>query len=484
MVQHTFTPAARRHIRRMLRLLTPMAAPVERRCRTWLRSKPYNDAQIRALLAILPSAACRLKSLNQFMEQVDYNGRRLAKLNIPPSEVLGVLRELGTILSAAFAGRFEPALEQLQLATILAVNQASYQVREAEAQTFFGLLSAEREALDLDDLLRRFVATLILAFHAGAGRLQLLQKPEVGKLGHPLYIEHGKPEERLIADGDMRGRYVSYWSYPVGSVALIQLAFPVRYPWLPREQALLVAVAERCREAIERSRLEQEIQRLSAEARRAEEDERRRISRELHDETGQSMLALRLQLELMEKSAPPTLRPKLREARAIVERTVIELRRIVAALGPAVLDRLGLEPAVRQLAARFGKLQQISLRTRISVPSAALPREMQEVIYRVAQESLQNIGKHSQANHVNLSLLATDKKVRLSVADNGAGFSAEMALRKPMSFGLAGMRERAALLGGTLTVRSVAGEGTTVILELPRTFAQVAINVEDSSIPN
>jgi signal transduction histidine kinase len=230
--------------------------------------------------------------------------------------------------------------------------------------------------------------------------------------------------------------------------------------------------------------MEQQIQLLSAEARRAEEEERRRISRELHDEAGQSMLALRLQLEILEQDAPASLRPRLGEARAIVERTVDELRRIVAALSPAVLERLGLEPAVRHLAARFGKLKLASVRTRISVPSAGLSRETQEVIYRVAQECLQNIAKHSQATHVNLSLLTADKNIRLSVADNGAGFCAETALRKPMSFGLVGMRERAALLGGTLAVRSVPGKGTTVVLELPQTSARVASNVKDSSTFN
>jgi signal transduction histidine kinase len=484
MIEQPFTPAARRHIWRMLRALAPAAARVERRCRTLLRGRSYDDAQIRALLAILPSAASRHRSLNQFMEQVEYNGRRLAKLNVPPAEADVVLRELGAILDAELTGRFEPAREQLQLATILAMNQAYYQVREAETQTFFGLYRAEREAADLDDLLRRFVGILTQAFRARAGRLLLSGEPPTGKLARPLYIERGKAEEGLIADPNMRGRYASYWSYPVGSVALIQLAFPVAYPWLPRELALLVATAERCRDAIERSRMEREIQRLSAEARRTEEAERRRIGRELHDEAGQSMLALRLKLELMEQNAPAPLRSKLGEARAIVERTVDELRRIVAALSPAVLERLGLESAVRQLASRFGKLHLASVRTQVSVPSAGLPMETQEVIYRVAQECLQNIAKHSQATRVNLSLLAADKRIRLSVADNGAGFCAETALRKPMSFGLAGMRERAALLGGTLAVRSVPGKGTTVVLELPGTSARVANNVKDSCIPN
>ena len=484
MIEHPFTPAARRHIWRMLRALAPEAARVERSCRTLLRRRHYDDAQIRALLAVLPGAASKLRSLNQFMEQVDYNGRRLAKLNIPPSEVLEVLRELGASLETELAGQFEPAREQLQLATILAMNQAYYQVRETETQTFFGLYRAEREATGLDDLLRRFVGILTRAFRARAGRLLLTGGPATGKLARPLYIQHGKPEELLIADPEMRGRYASYWSYPVGSVALLQLAFPVNYPWLPRELALLVAAAERCREAIERSRMEKEIQRLSAEARRAEEEERRRIGRELHDEAGQSMLALRLQLELLERDAPAPFRARLGEARSIVERTVDELRRIMSALSPAVLERLGLEAGIRQLAARFGKLQLASIRTRISVPSAGLPRETQEVIYRVAQECLHNIAKHSQATHVNLSLLAADKWIRLSVADNGAGFCAETALRKPMSFGLAGMRERAALLGGTLTVRSVPGKGTSIVLELPRTSARVANNGKDSIIPD
>ena len=466
----------------MLRALAPLAAKLERRCRGQLLTRPYDEAQIRALLAILPTAAARLRSLNQFLEQVDYYGRRLAKLNLAPFEVREIIRELGELLGTELDRRFEPAREQLQLATLLVLRRAYFEVREAETQTFFGLNRAALEATDLNDLLRRFIAILTRTFRARSGRLLILEAPS-GKLARPLYIEHGTSAEALIADPEMRGKYASYWSYPVGKVALIQLAFPVPYPWLPRELALLVATAERCREAIERARLEQEIQRLSAEAQRAEEEERRRISRELHDEAGQSMLALRLQLEMMEQDASVRLRRRLRSARHIVERTVEELRRIVAALSPAVVERLGLEPAIRHLAARFGKLHGARLRMRISVPSQDLPRETQAVIYRVAQESLQNIAKHSQATHVNLLLLGADKKVRLSISDNGLGFCADKPLGKPMSFGLAGMRERAALLGGSLSVRSAPGKGTQVVLEVPDS-ARVADHVEDSRTNN
>jgi signal transduction histidine kinase len=308
----------------------------------------------------------------------------------------------------------------------------------------------------------------------------LLDRPMSGKLSRPLYIERGKPDESLIADPGMRGRYRSYWSYPLGPDALVQFGFRVLYPWLPREIALLEAAAERCRAAMERARLEKEVRRLEAQARQTEEEERRRIGRELHDEAGQSLLVLRLQLEMIGRDAPVTLRPRLEEAREVAERTVVELRRIVAALSPSVLERLGLESALRQLTVRARKVHPAEVRVRISVPSEPLPMQIQEVIYRVAQECLQNIARHSQATHVNLLLQPADKSIRLSVTDNGAGFNAETVASKPMSFGLAGMRERAALLGGTLAVRSRPGKGTTVALKLPRSSAQVAPNGKDS----
>jgi signal transduction histidine kinase len=474
------TAAARRRVARLVRAIAPAAGRLDRRFATLLRQQRYDAAQIRAFLAITPAAASRLRSLSQFLEQVEYNGRRLAKLNVPPSAVNEVLREFGGLLDPVLAGQFEPAREQLQLATVLILNDAFYQVREAESQAFFGLYHAETEAAGLEDLLRRIVRILTPAFQASAGRLFLLDRPAARKLSRPLYIERGQADEQLIADPEMRGRYASYWSYPIHSAALVQFGFRVRYPWLPRELALLVAAGERCHEALERARMELDIRRLEAEARRAEEEERRRIGRELHDEAGQSMLLLRLQLEMMERDAPEPLRQRLAETRALAERTVAELRRLMAALSPTVLERLGLESALRQLAARFRKTHPAGLRLRISNPSGHLPLPTQEVIYRVAQECLQNIAKHSGATQVNISLGSADKSIRLSVADNGAGFCAETARNQPMSFGLAGMRERAALLGGTLAVRSAPGEGARITLQLPLSSAPVTRNGKNS----
>jgi signal transduction histidine kinase len=484
MTDPLLTAAARRYVSRMISAIAPHADRLDRRFRAILRQRGYGAAQARTFLAITPAAASRLPSLDQFLEQVEYHGRRLAKFNLDPGEVRETLKAFGPLLDAVLAGRFEPAREQLHLAAVLALNEAFYQVREAEAQAFFGLYRAEAESSGLDDLLRRFVRILTRTFRAGTGRLLLLDRPPRGQLARPLYIERGQAREKLIADPKMRGHCASYWSFPMRPAALLQFGFGGRYPWLPRELTLLNAVAERCQEAIEKVRLEAEIRRLEAEARRAEEEERRRIGRELHDEAAQSLVLLRLQLEMMERDAGAEMRPRLAEARGIAERTVEELRRIVAALSPAVLERLGLEAALRQLAARFRKMHPAAIRVRVSGAWESFPRQSQEVIYRVAQESLQNIAKHSQATRVNLLLRSTDKSIRLSVSDNGAGFAREAALSKPMSFGLAGMRERAALLDGNLAIRSAPGKGVTVVLELPQASAAGTHHGQNSRIVN
>jgi len=484
MADALLTPVARRFVAAMARAIAPDAGRLDRRFRKMLCARGYNAAQIRALLAITPAAASRLRRLSQFLEQVRYNGRRLAKLNVRPAKVDEALREFGGLLDSLLGERFQPAREQLYLSTTLELGSAYYQVREAEAQAFFDLVRAEAESTSLDGLMQRFARILTRTFRAGAGHLLLLDRPASGKLARPLYIERGQPEERLLAVSELRGRHASYWSFPMGQVALLQFGFAVPYPWLPRELALLNAVAERCQEAIEKARLEAENRRLEAEARQAEEDERRRIGRELHDEAGQLLLLLRLELEMMERQAPAEMRPRVAEARRIAERTVDEIRRIVAALSPAVLERLGLKAALRQLGARFRRLHPAGLRLRISGVWEDLPRQTQEVIYRVSQESLQNIAKHSQATHVNLSLREADKSIRLSVADNGAGFSVEAAAGKPMSFGLAGMQERARLLGGQLNVCSQPGRGVAVRLVLPKGSATVVVHGKNTHTLN
>jgi signal transduction histidine kinase len=466
-----FTPAALRHVRLLLRAIKPVAARVERRFRAFLNQGVHEPALIRALLAITPVAAGRLRSVAAFVEQVEYNGRRLAKMNLPPDEATEILAEFDRLLGAALEGRFAPAREQLQLVTQLVLNRAYYQVRESESQAFFGLYHAQTESRDLNHLLDLLIRILTRTFGAQSGRLHLLDSPPAGKLAHPLYFRAGSRDEGRIECVEMRGAHASYWSFPIQDVALLQLGFAKPYPWLPREQALLNAISARCHEAIERARMQTELRRLEAEARRAEEEERRRIGRDLHDETGQSLVWLRLHLEMLERKAPATMLPELAQAREVTGRAVEDLRRTIAALSPAVVERLGLAAALRHLVARFRKQHPARVDLRIQDGAQGISVEGQEVIYRVAQESLQNVLKHSGSSRVKLLLRSADMSIRLSIQDDGTGFSPSTAAAKPMSFGLAGMRDRAALLGGTLEVSSAPGKGAKILLEIPRASA-------------
>ena len=199
----------------------------------------------------------------------------------------------------------------------------------------------------------------------------------------PCYIAAGSRDEGLVLDEGMRGVFQSYWSIPFFSgghlSGIIQFSFPKPYRWLPRELDLLHAFAERCLRGAERARLiqdlaarEEQVRSLAAHLLQAEEEERGRLSRELHDEAGQSMLFLRLHLEMLEKSAPPDLRPKLAEARCVTERIIAEIRRIIAALHPTAVEELGLPAAIRHLSARFRKLYPIQLRLRLTPYSCLL----------------------------------------------------------------------------------------------------------------
>jgi signal transduction histidine kinase len=469
--QTLFTKAARRHISRLAKVIAPAAEGLERKFLALLRKRRYGEVERSALLAISPCAAAQAGSIERFLDQVDYYGRRLAKCNLSPDVAGEVLRQFDAMLEPLLQGSFGPSLEQLQWATLLALERAYYRVREAENQALFGIYRAGAEVGASGQLSRHLVRLLTRALHARAGGLFIAEGELDRELRKPLYIEPGAPGERWITDPALRGRFPCYWSYPLNESAAMQFGFPAPYPWLPRELELLEAAAEHFRKATERTRLMEEVERLAAAARGAEDEERRRIGRELHDEAGQSLLSLRLQLEMIERDADPPIRARLRDARGVLEQTVVELRRIIAALSPAVLERLGLERALHLLADRFGRNLSTGIRVRLSGRLDNLPSSLQQVIYRVAQEALQNAAKHSQATVVRLSVMRTDKVLRTRISDNGLGFQAGATAVKPMSFGLAGMRERAALLGGKLAVRSARNQGTTVILDLPPSSA-------------
>jgi signal transduction histidine kinase len=303
----------------------------------------------------------------------------------------------------------------------------------------------------------------------------------IKKLSKPRYI-NGSGRGTLL-DQAWQKRYQSCWSIPLATggrtAGVMQFGFSKDYEWLPREQELLAAAAERCLMAAEKARLmedlaqrEEQVRRLAEHMLHVEEIERRRISRELHDEAGQSLLCIRLQMELLEQELPEkegAWKAKLREARDLTERTILEMRRLIAALSPAVLEQLGLGAALRQLINRFQRLHPCRVKLQLS-KMGVLPQQIEVIAYRLVQECFNNIGKHAGASIVNISLATADGLLKLVVEDNGIGFNVTEALAKRESFGLSGMRERVALLGGAFQVDSRTEgtkTGTKISIELP-----------------
>jgi signal transduction histidine kinase len=254
---------------------------------------------------------------------------------------------------------------------------------------------------------------------------------------------------------------------------VLVIGFDKPYQWLPTEHELLRASAERSALAIERARIteavrerETRIAELSAHLLRVQEEERKRISRELHDETGQALMVIRLYLGMLESSAGTRARSKIRETLGVVDRTIEGIRRIIGRLSPLVLQELGLIAAVRKEAKDFAKNTGVKARVAVSENVGRLAPECEAAIYRVVQEALHNVAKHAQAKAVNINICREPGSVRVLIEDDGQGMTKTTGF-SGRSFGLAGMRERIGMLGGAVTVASAKGKGTRIEVIVP-----------------
>jgi two-component system, NarL family, sensor histidine kinase UhpB len=212
-----------------------------------------------------------------------------------------------------------------------------------------------------------------------------------------------------------------------------------------------------------------EIPELSRQLLQAQEEERRRISRELHDETGQALMVLRLQLEmLLSEAKKHDQRSRIQDSLDLMDRTIEGLRRTIARLSPRVLEELGLITAIRRQAQLLTKHTAMHAQLELPANAGALGHDLEVALYRSVQEALQNIAKHSRARNFTIRLVLTRHRISLTIEDDGVGFVLSAARQK--GFGLTGMRERAAALGGSVTVRSRPEEGTRVriIFSVPR----------------
>lgn len=219
---------------------------------------------------------------------------------------------------------------------------------------------------------------------------------------------------------------------------------------------------------------EQNLRELSTRAVSMQEAERRAIARELHDSAGQSLTAIRIHLQLMEGLSGQTTGKasgKLEElagrTTVMVDETLEEIRRAVNTLGPAVLDDVGLAEAIERACLDLSERLEIEVDCDVELPEDGLAPAIETSCYRVVQETLTNITRHAQPSLVTVRLRVAGGIATVRVRDDGRGFDPQAAIRAGRSRGLVGMRERAELLGGELTIDSALGEGTTVTAVIP-----------------
>jgi two-component system sensor histidine kinase UhpB len=210
---------------------------------------------------------------------------------------------------------------------------------------------------------------------------------------------------------------------------------------------------------------ERDLASLSARLMSAQEDERRRLSRELHDGLGQSLTATLAYLWAAERQVPPELKPvraHLQEVRSLIARTLAEVRDLSQLLRPSALDDYGLLPSLEKQVVGFREQHHIETALTTSGLPERLPPEVETTVYRVTQEALTNVARHAQARKVRIVLAAVPGGLELAVEDDGVGFTPP---RRAEGLGLIGMRERVRALGGTFEIASDGG--TQVRVRLP-----------------
>jgi signal transduction histidine kinase len=449
-----------------------------------------------------------------FEENLQYFGTRLSKLQVNTRSVARSLELYLLSCDPYIAGLFpereaeaKAALEMLSSVSFVIISGAYFDARTLESQSLLSILDAELAAGDLGILLQKVVDITTRTFQASMGAL-LLREPEGDalKLSASAGAHLSLPPDFRIANGAgfagkiaansepgmildtsveddpftpvVRTRARTLWGVPLKAnghpVGVLVIGFNKPYEWLPTERELMRAIGDRTALAIERARMtdalrerEQKIAELSAHLLRVQEEERKRISRELHDETGQALMVIRLYLGMMESATKErAARGKIRETVEVVDRTIEGIRRIIAKLSPLVLQELGLASAIRKEAKHLAKTTGVKARVLIAQHVGRLAPGTEQAIYRVVQEALHNVAKHAQAHNVTVQVSREDRTVHVVVEDDGVGMQPR-SVSQTRCYGLAGIKERITVLGGVARVISAKGKGTRIEIAVP-----------------
>jgi signal transduction histidine kinase len=394
----------------------------------------------------------------------------------------------------------------LSSVSFITISGAYFDTKTLESNALLTLLDAELVAADLAVLLQRVLDITIQTFPASVGAVLLREQEEnvlkihassdlgfdltdfrvpvgvgftgqIAATGEAAMILDASTDKGILTS-KIRDRAKSLWGVPLKAegktTGVLVLGFTKPYEWLPTERELMRAIGDRAALAIERARMmdalrqrEQRIADLSGHLLRVQEEERKHISRELHDETGQALMVIRLYLGMLESGVTGRgVKGKIRETVEVVDRTIEGIRRIIGRLSPLVLQELGLLAAIRKEAKDLARNTGVKARVVIAEEVGRLAPGTEQAIYRVVQEALHNVGKHANAQNVTVQVSREGGLVHVSVADDGVGIQTRSNSRGH-SFGLAGIKERIAALGGVSRVVSAKGKGTRIEISVP-----------------
>ena len=377
---------------------------------------------------------------------------------------------------------------------LLALNAVASALNEPYSPNFIQrALHETLQALELDigwvTLLRSNERTEIVACEGFDLEPSTIDFPnctcsEALRTGQPTLVEANEHcTLKLLQSKETR--MMRHATVPLGTrdktFGVLSVAFPLERPFDEHNFRLLSAIGKQLGIALENVRLWDELQgkerlraELLAKAIQAQEDERRRIARELHDETGQSLNAMVFGLKAAEAALstnPAQAREVVARLKSAVSDTVRELQTIIYDLRPSLLDDLGLTPALRWYAESRLESEGMQVVWNINDEECRLPPEVETALFRIGQEAITNIAKYASASEVDIDLHFEKNRVRLTIKDDGSGFDIKGLLTHPLEdgrgLGLLGMRERVELLRGKFEVASTLGFGTLIRVELP-----------------
>jgi len=257
----------------------------------------------------------------------------------------------------------------------------------------------------------------------------------------------------------------------VGAFGLLSLR---THAYGARDQRIVERLASQIAPAVENALLYQQLKdeqdrlhSLSRQLVEVQEQERRHVARELHDEIGQLLTGLKLTLEVIPRLAEDAGKAKVEQAKTMVNELMVQVRELSLDLRPAMLDDLGLLPTLLWYFERFTARTQVKVTHEHVGLDRRFRPEVETTAYRIVQEALTNVARHADTGAVTVRIRSDQDNLLMDIYDHGAGFDPDAVLANPQSNGLYGMRERAMLLGGQLTLETAPGDGTRLIAELP-----------------